>query len=63
MGKAPGHEHNLDPGRVRPPQRHQIALRNLKLWIKQRAVDISRQQPYGGFGNRHSLDFTIRTCP
>ena len=42
-----GDQHNLNAGRMRPPQRHQIAVRNLKLWIEQRAVDIGRQQPDG----------------
>src|SRR6266487_5130222 len=46
-------QHDLDPCRVCPPQRGQIAFGNLKLWIEQRAVDIGRQQPYGGFRKRH----------
>ena len=57
----PGHEHDLDPRRMRPPQRDQIALRNLKLWIEQRAVDIGRQQPDGRLEKSSPLNFTIRT--
>jgi len=43
----PRHQNNLNPRRMRPPQRHQIARGHLELWIEQRAVDIGRQQPDG----------------
>jgi hypothetical protein len=43
----PGHQHNFDPRRMRTSQRGQVCLRNLKLWIEKRAVNISRQQPNG----------------
>ena len=48
-----GDQHNFYARGVRPAQRHQIALRNLKLWIEQRAVDICRQQSDGRAGNLH----------
>ncbi len=44
---------------MRPPQRIQIAFRDLKLWIEQRAVDVGRQQPNGRFRVRHSNNFII----
>jgi len=47
---------------VRPPQRGQIAFRNVKLWIEQRAVDIGRQQPDGSLGERHYYNFIIASA-
>ena len=52
-------QHNLDPGRMRPPERLQIAIRNVKLRVQQRPINIGRQQSYGR-GKRHSNDGTIR---
>src|SRR5689334_743376 len=43
----PRHQHNLDPGGMGLPERREIASRNLKLWIEQRAVDVGCQQPNG----------------
>ena len=50
-------QHDLDPCGMRAAQGGQIAVGNLKLWIEQRAIDISRQQPYGTSGNRRHNQF------
>ena len=38
-------------------KRRQVAFRNFKLWIEQRAVDISGEQPNGSLGDCHSCNF------
>jgi hypothetical protein len=53
------HQHDFDTRGMRSPQGLQIAIRNLKLRIEQRAVDIGRQQPDGRVGNLHYVNFII----
>lgn len=46
-------QHDFDAGGMSSPQGSQIAVRNLKLWVQQRAVDVRGQQPYGSPGSSH----------
>jgi hypothetical protein len=53
----PCHQHDLDPGRMGLPQRREVAIRDLKLGVEQRAVDIRRQQPNGRRERLHYSQF------
>ena len=58
-----GHKDDLDTGRMRPLERGEVGLRNVEFGIKQRAVDIGRQQPNGGVGKLHYSNFNIVPLP
>src|SRR5581483_4829707 len=53
-----GDQHDFDAGRMRLSQGRQIALGDLILRIKQRAVNVGGQQPDGGRRNRHSWNLS-----